>query len=83
MDATWLQARIDATKSQIEAMETAIDAIITGQASSWSLDTGQTKETVTKKNVVQYQAAVDSLYNRLAVLEARLEGAVVQARPAW
>jgi hypothetical protein len=83
MDATWLQARIDATKSQIEAMETAIDAIITGQASSWSLDTGQTKETVTKKNVVQYQTAVDSLYNRLAVLEARLEGAVVQARPAW
>ena len=83
MDATWLQARIDATKSQIEAMETAIDAIITGQASSWSLDTGQTKETVTKKNVVQYQTAVDTLYNRLAVLEARLEGAVVQARPAW
>lgn len=83
MDTTWLQARITATQAMIEAYETAITAVTTGQAQSWSLDTGQTKETVTKKNVATYQASLNGAYNLLAVLEARLNGAGVQVRPRW
>ena len=83
MDTTWLQARITATQTQIEAYEAAILAVSSGQTQSWTLDTGQTRETVTKKNVATYEAALDRLYNRLAVLEARLNGAVLQVRPRW
>jgi len=83
MDVTWLQARITATQTQIETLEEAVDAVSSGAVQSWTLDTGQTRETVTKKNVATYEATLDRLYNRLAVLEARLNGAVVQVRPGY
>jgi uncharacterized iron-regulated protein len=83
VDTAWLQARITATQTQIEAYEAAILAVSSGTVQSWSLDTGQTKETVTKKNIAAYEATLERLYNRLAVLEARLNGAGTQVRPAW
>jgi len=67
----------------IEAYETAIAALSTGTTQSYTLDTGQTRQTVTRQHVSSMQAALDSAYNRLVTLEARLNGAVVQERPAW
>lgn len=84
MDRTFLQARITATKAQIIAYETAIDAIIAGGVQSYTLDTGQTDQTVTKLNLAATQRTLDSLYNRCATMEARLNGTgVVTGRPGW
>lgn len=84
MDRTFLQARITATQAQIIAYETAIDAIISGGVASYTLDTGQTNQTVTKLNLAATQRTLDSLYNRCATMEARLNGSgVVTVRPGW
>lgn len=84
MDRTFIQARITATKAQIIAYETAIDAIIAGGIQSYDLDTGQSVQKVTKLNLAATQRTLDSLYNRCATLEARLNGSgVVTGRPGW
>ena len=69
MDCTWIQERIDATKAQIEALEDAALAITTGAVQAYSLDTGQSKVTVTRGNLTTLTDAVSSLYNKLATLE--------------
>lgn len=83
MDATFIQARIDATKLQIVAYEDAALALA-GGAQSYTLDTGQNRQTVTKMDLRSMQITIDSLYNRCATLEARLNGSgSFTARPKW
>lgn len=82
MDRDFIQARIDATKTQIVAYETAADALVTG-VQSYTLDTGQSRQTVTKLDISALQRTIDSLYNRCATLEARLNGGTLTGRPAW
>ncbi len=83
MDRTFIQARIDATKLQIVAYEDAALALA-GGVQSYTLDTGQSRQTVTKLDLDAIQKTIDSLYNRCATLEARLNGSgTVTARPAW
>ena len=83
MDAAFLQSRIDATKLQIVAYEDAVLALA-GGVQSYTIDTGQSRQTATKANLKDYQNTVDVLYNRCATLEARLNGSgVLTARPAW
>ena len=48
MDREFIQARIDATKAQIIAYEDAALALATGGVQSYTLDTGQSRQTVTK-----------------------------------
>lgn len=72
--AEFLQARITATQAQIVAYEDAALAIGEGAVESYMLDTGQTQQKVTKLNVAVLQKAINSLYNRCATLEARLNG---------
>jgi len=84
MDAAFLQGRIDATKLQIVALEDASLGITTGGIESYTLDTGQSRQTVTKLNLATLTRAIDSLYNRCAMLEARKTGSgTLTARPAW
>jgi len=84
VDSTFLLARIEATKTQIIAYENAIDALVSGGVESYTLDTGQTKQTVTKLNLDSLQKFLDSLYNRLSVLEARYnQSGTVIGRPGW
>lgn len=84
MNKTFLQARITATQSQIIAYEAAIDAIVTDGVQSYTLDTGQSNQIVTKLNLAATQRTLDSLYNRCATLEARLNGSgVTTVAPAW
>jgi hypothetical protein len=84
MDAAFLQARIDATKAQIIAYEDAATALASGGVQSYTLDTGQSRQTVTRLDLDNLQKTIDSLYNRLATLEARLNGSgTVTVRPAW
>lgn len=84
MDSIFLQARIDAAKAQVVAYEAAIDALVAGGVQSYSLDTGQSKQTVTRVDLARLHAAVDSLLNRIATLQARLNGSgVLIGRPGF
>ena len=85
MDATFIQARIDATKAQIIAFEDAILALGTaGGVQSYTIDTGQTRQTVTRQDLSSLQNKLDGLYNRLVTLEARLNGSGTSIGwPGW
>ena len=84
MDSSFIQARIDATKLQIVAFEDAAFAIGTGTIESYIMDTGQTRQNVTKLNLHLLSKAIDGLYNRCATLEARLNGSgVIIGKPGW
>lgn len=84
MDSAFLLARITATKAAIVAYEDALLALSAANGvQSYTLDTGQDRQTVTRADIGSLNRAVDSLYNRLATLEARLYGGSTQARPAW
>lgn len=74
MNSTQLQARIDATIAQIDALEDAMLAIASGAMQSYTSDNGQTRIVVTKFNLTEGRKALDSLYNRCTMLEVRLNG---------
>lgn len=83
MDTAFIQDRITATKNMIVLYETAINAIVTGGVETYTLDTGQTIQKVTKLDVPAMQRTLDSLYNRCATLEARLRGGGATGIPVW
>ena len=84
MNSDFIQSRIDATKLQIVAYEGAVLALAGDGIQSYKLDTGQTVQTVTKLDLTALNKTIDSLYNRCATLEARLNGSgTTTARPAW
>ena len=82
--AAFIQSRIDATKAQIVAYEDATIALATDGIQSYKLDTGQTIQNVTKLDLIALNKTLDSLYNRCATLEARLNGTgTVIGVPRW
>lgn len=84
MDSTFIHERITATKNQIATLEDAALNISSGAITSYTLDTGQSRQVVTKSNISLINKAIDALYNRLATLETRLTGnGTVVGRPAW
>lgn len=84
MDRAFIQDRITATKALIVAYEDAVTALGNqGGVQSYTLDTGQSRQTVTRSDIPALNRMLDSLYNRLCTLEARLNGGAVTARPAW
>lgn len=83
MDAAFIQARITATKAQIVAYEDAALALGNANVQSYTLDTGQSRQTVTRADLSAIQKTIDSLYNRCATLEARLNGSAAIGTPAW
>ena len=83
MDRDFIQARIDAAKLQIMAYEAAVDALVVGGVQSYTLDTGQNRQTVTRLDLKSIQEHIDSLLNRCTTLEARLNGATITGRPCW
>lgn len=84
MDRDFLQARINKTKLQIEELEDVIFKLSSGAIVNYSIDTGQTKQTVTKASIPGLNRMLESLYNRLNILENRLNGTgVTVGRPCW
>ena len=84
MDSTFIQARITATKLQIVNYEDAAASLGAGGVQSYKLDTGQSIVNVTKLDLTMIQKTIDSLYNRLATLEARQTGnGTVIGSPSW
>lgn len=74
IDVAWVNERIAATKAAIVAYEEAILALSSGAVYSYTLDTGQTKQTVTKQQLSSLKDILGSLENRLQYLQNKLCG---------
>lgn len=81
-DREFYEARITRTRELIVAYEDALTALSSG-TQSYSLDTGQTRQTVTKANLTEIRNTLASLENRLATLQARLCGGSTHNAPGW
>jgi hypothetical protein len=81
-DTIWIEARISATRALIVAYEEAILAVSTG-AQSYSFDTGQTRQVVSKAQLGSLQLTLARLEARLATYEQRLGCARLYVRPSW
>jgi hypothetical protein len=81
-ERAWLDARIVATRTAIEATETAIIAV-SGGAQSYTLDTGQSRQTVTKATLGEVKNALSALYNLLAWLKTKRDGSSFYAKPGF
>lgn len=72
MTDTFLQERLTKTEATIAIYEDAIDAIVTTGAATFSLDTGQHKQTVTQADVESLQRQLSRLYERRNALRSQL-----------
>jgi hypothetical protein len=82
-DTEWLQARLAKTEELIVAYEDAITALSSGTVMSYSIDTGQTRQSVTKHQLSQIENVLERLENRRAVLRAQLGCGHVYVRSAY
>ena len=84
MNRTFLQARLTSIYAQIEAYEAASLALATAGVESYTLDTGQSKQTVTRLDLEWMKETIDGLYNRASIIEQRLNGtSSIKVGPAW
>jgi hypothetical protein len=81
-DEAWTRSRIVATKALIVAYEAAILALSTG-AQSYQLDTGQTRQLVTKAHLGSLELTLKRLESRLSTLQQKLGKARFYVRPGW
>lgn len=81
-DNKWYRDRIARTRQAIERYEDAIEALSSG-AQTYHLDTGQTRQIVTRAQLSQLKNTLQYLENRLSTLEARVCGATVIGRPGF
>ncbi len=72
-EAEFIQAQIDATQTAILAILAAITAISSG-AQTFSLDTGQTRQVVTKADIASLRLSLNSMRNDLRMLGYQLNG---------
>jgi hypothetical protein len=84
-DVTWINSRIAAIQAQIVALEDAYLALATDNIAQYSLNSGQTQQTVTKLNITSLRGAIDSLENRLQFYQDKLcaGSRVYNYRPGW
>ena len=81
LTAEFIQSRITAIQSQITAYETAMVTLSAGTVKSYTLNTGQTSQSVTKRDLSRLQAELDALIGRLEYWDDRLNNTgVVLAR---
>lgn len=83
--AQWLQDRIDSVQARIVALEDAIAALGPNSTiMSYTLDTGQGKQTVVRQDLPRLTETLESLYNQHATMCARQTGSgVVIVRPGY
>lgn len=80
----YLKEKINNLMTMIDAYDSAIIALVGGGVQSYMLDTGQTRQSVTKMDIASLQRNRSSLYNELVTLNARANGGNVGVvRPAW
>lgn len=80
---TFVQARLDAVLARIEAYETALAAFAVEGTQSYTLDTGQDRQTVTRYDIPKMEEALQSLFDQYDVWYERLNPAPTVGRPIW
>ncbi len=84
VDVEWVQARIDATKAAIVSVEEAILTLATTNTASYSLNSGQTQQPVTRNQIGSLRALLPQLEDRLQFYQTKLcGGAAVYVRPRY
>ena len=84
MDSEFLTDKIEKIKVTINLYEDAIDFLITNPTKKYKFDTGQTVQDVSRQDLINLQDQLDSLYNRLSIFQARLNGNnSIIGSPAW
>lgn len=79
-----IDAKVLALKALIAAYEAAILSFaVNGAQQSYSLDTGQTRQTVMRAQLPSLRDTLSSLENQLATFTARYCGGSIYARPAF
>lgn len=68
----FLAERIEKVKETIVAYETAIATVQADSKASYQLDTGATRILVTRQNLATVQKLLESQYNLLSTLDARV-----------
>lgn len=68
-------------KAMASALNDAILFLYQNPHKSYTLDTGQSSQQVSRPDLDKLQAQYDSLLNRIATLDARCNGASQQIRP--
>jgi hypothetical protein len=81
-DEAFIRARITAVEAQIVAYEAAVLALGSG-VQSYELDTGQTRQRVTKVDLLRLSGILDSLMNRRQTLRALLNGGGTHVIPGF
>lgn len=79
----WLQTRLDAKKAEVVALDAAITALQSG-SQSYTFNSGQTQQSVTRANLATLIASRAQLENDIVNLSNRLcGGATLIARPGF
>ena len=82
MDSTFLDDRITFFEGLIVVLEGAISGLSTDQKKSYTINTGQTTETVTKRDLSMLTSKLDWAYQRLDYFNMRRDGGVsIYVRP--
>lgn len=84
MSNDFYKQQIEKIKARIEAYQDAELALLTDGISSYTLDTGQTRQTVTTNDLAMISKAIDRMLSQLEVYENRVYGDGTRTtRPAW
>jgi len=83
MDSSYWLEKIDKTKAIIDNYEEAILFLTANPTESYKLDTGQGEQEVKRHNLKNMNDTLDSLYNRLSVLEQRCSSIPTIQTPGW
>lgn len=81
--AEFYQARLTKTQEQLDAVDAAI-LLVAGGAQSYSLDSGQTRQMVTRASLGQLQTLKVHLENSVQDLLQKLNGdGAIVIQPGW
>ena len=83
MDAVLLTQQIAAKKITLAKANASLDALLDGGAQGYTLDTSQSRQTVTKLNPTELRHMIESLESQICVLESRLNSVPTIGRGAW
>lgn len=84
MSPEFTKQQIESAKQQLLAAYAAQTEGLVGGLYNYSMDTGQGKTSVTRMTETSLNKLIDSLMNRITMLEARLYGNnVLIARPGF
>ncbi len=84
MNASETQTQLTNAAAQLVQLEAAIAAILDPTVRSYSIDTGQTVQTLRRHDLPDLYKSLAALENRIATLSARLSGGgVTLGVPTW